>query len=143
MRELKLKSKEVIFLKKFVRKGKKNARTIQRANILLLLNQEETGNFIAEKLNAHRDTVYNIKRRYLDENLDSALFEKYRPGQPVKYNQKKKTEIIAQACTTPPEGRKRWTVRLLAQEMSKQDGFKTINRETIRLTLKKVTPNLG
>ena len=143
MRKLKLKRNEVIFLKKFIRKGKKNARTLQRANILLLLNQREIGDFIAEKLNTHRDTIYNVKRRYLDGGLNSALFEKSRPGQPVKYDQKKKTEIIAQACTTPPEGRKRWTVRLLAQEMSKQDGFKTINRETIRLTLKKVAPSLG
>ena len=143
MRKLKLKWKEVIFLKTFIRKGKKNARTLQRANILLLLNQEEMGDFIAKKLNVNRDTVYNVKRRYLDESLDSALFEKSRPGQPVKYDQKKKTEIIAKACTTPPEGRKRWTVRLLAKEMSMQNGFKTINRETIRLTLKKVAPNLG
>lgn len=58
-------------------------------------------------------------------------------------NGKKKAEIIASACTTPPEGRKRWTVRLLAEEMKKQRGFKTINRESIRLTLKKATLNLG
>ena len=58
-------------------------------------------------------------------------------------NKKKKVEIIAKACTTPPEGRQRWTVRLLAEEMGKQEGFKTINRESIRLTLKKATPSLG
>jgi len=143
MRKLKLKRKEVIFLKKFIRKGRKSARTLKRANILFLLNQGEIGDSIAEKLNVNRDTVYNVKKRYLEECLDAALFEKHRPGQPIKYNLKKKTEIIAKACTTPPEGRQRWTVRLLVEEMSKQKGFKTINRESIRLTLKKATLNHG
>ena len=143
MRKLKLKRKEVIFLKKFIRKGRKSARTLKRANILFLLNQGEIGDSIAEKLNVNRDTVYNVKKRYLEECLDAALFEKPRPGQPIKYNLKKKTEIIAKACTTPPEGRQRWTVRLLVEEMSKQKGFKTINRESIRLTLKKATLNHG
>ena len=143
MRKLKLKRKEVIFLKKFIRKGRKSARTLKRANILFLLNQGEIGDSIAEKLNVNRDTVYNVKKRYLEESLDAALFEKPRPGQPIKYNLKKKTEIIAKACTTPPAGRKRWTVRLLAEEMSKQDGFKTLNRESVRLTLKKVALSPG
>jgi len=71
------------------------------------------------------------------------LTERDRSGQPVKYTPKKKVEIIAYACTTPPEGRKRWTVRLLAEEMSKQDGFKTLNRESVRLTLKKAVPSHG
>src|SRR3989338_281188 len=143
MRKLKLKRKEVIFLRKFIRNGRKSARTLKRANILLLLNQREIGDSIAEKLNVNRDTVYNVKRKYLKEGLDAALFEKPRPGQHIKYDLKKKTEIIAKACTTPPEGRQRWTVRLLAEEMSKQNCFKTINRESIRLTLKKATLNHG
>lgn len=143
MKRLKLKPKEVTFLKQFTKKGKRSARALKRANILLLLDKRETGDSIAEKLNLNRDTVYNVKRRYFEEGLDVALSEKPRPGQPVKYNKKRKTEIIAKACTTPPEGRKRWTVRLLAEEMSKQEGFNTINRESIRLTLKKVELNHG
>ena len=55
-----------------------------------------------------------------------------------EYDKKKKAEIIAKACTTPPNGRKRWTVRLLAEEMGTQEGFETINRETIRIILKKI-----
>ena len=143
MEKLKLKLKEVMFLKQFIRKGQKSARALARANILLLLNSRETGDSIADKLNVHRDTVYNVKRRYLKDGLDAALSEKQRPGQPIKYDKKKKAEIIAYACTEPPEGRKRWTVRLLAEELSKQKNFETINRETIRLTLKKTTQSLG
>ncbi len=143
MRKLKLKQKEIIFLKKFMKKGQKSARAFRRANILLFLNKGDTGRFIAEKLNVNRDTVYNIKKRYIEEGLEVALSEKQRPGQPIKYNKKEKAEIIAKACTTPPEGRKRWSVRLLAEEMCKHKGFETINRESIRLTLKKVELNHG
>ena len=140
---LKLKQRDIVFLKKFTRKGKQSARAFARANILFLLHKGETGDEIAERLNVHRDTVYNVKGRYLSEGLDVALSEKPRPGQPRKYNDKQKAEIIAYACTTPPIGRKRWTVRLLAEELCRKKDFKTINRETIRLTLKKTTPNLG
>ena len=52
-------------------------------------------------------------------------------------------EIIAQACTTPPEGRKKWTLVLLTEEMRKREEFKTINKESIRLILKKAKLNLG
>ena len=143
MKKLNLKPKEIIFLKQFIRRGKRNARSLKRANILLFLHKEETGDCIADKLNVHRDTVYNVKRRYLEQGLKVALSEKQRSGQPKKYDKKKKAQIIAYACTTPPEGRKRWSVRLLAEEMQKHKGFKTINRESIRLVLKKATPNLG
>jgi hypothetical protein len=52
-------------------------------------------------------------------------------------------EIIAQACTKPPEGRKRWSLTLLAEELRKKKEFETINRESIRLILKKAKQNLG
>ena len=143
MRKLKLKPNDLVFLRNFIRKGHKSARAFARANILLCLHKGETGDSIAERLNVHRDTVYNVKRRYLSEGLGAALSEKSRPGQPKKYEVKQKVEIIAYACTTPPEGRKRWSVRLLADELRKKKEFKTINRESIRLILKKTTPNLG
>ena len=143
MRTLKLRTQDIVFLKQFTNKGKHSARSFKRANVLLLLDKGETGDAVAKKLNVNRDTVYNVKRKYLKEGLNAALYEKQRSGQPVKYDTTKKAEIIAYACTSPPEGRKKWTIRLLAQEMKKQKGFENINRESIRLTLKKVGQNLG
>jgi len=52
-------------------------------------------------------------------------------------------EVIAQACTESPDGSKRWTLTLLTEEMRKKNGFETINRESIRLILKKAKLNLG
>ncbi len=63
--------------------------------------------------------------------------DKPRSGQPEKYSKKHVVEIIAQACTKPPEGRKRWSLALLCEELRKKEGFKTINKESIRLILKK------
>lgn len=141
--KLHLKRKEKVFLEQFTRKGEKSARSITRAHVLLLLDQGERGKSIANKLRIHRDSVYNIKRRYLTAGIDAALNDKPRAGQPVKYGDKHKAEIIAYACTNPPAGRKRWTIRLLVEELRKQKNFKSINRETIRLVLKKTTPNPG
>jgi len=143
MRTLRLKKKELFFLAQFTRTGKKSARALKRANILLLLHQGQTGDDVAKLQHVNRDTVYNVKRRYLNEGLEQALSEKPRSGQPKKYDTHKHAEIIALACTDPPLGRKRWSVRLLTQTLQKKKGFETVNRESIRLVLKKATPNLG
>jgi putative transposase len=143
MRSLNLQEKERSFLALFIRTGKKSARSVGRANILLLLDQGNTGDEIAKMQRVNRDTVYNLKRRYLNEGLERALNEKPRSGQPTKYNKKQHAEIIALACTDPPVGRKRWSVRLLTQTLQKKSGFETVNRETIRVTLKKAGQSPG
>ena len=90
-----------------------------------------------------RATVSNIKKRYREEGLQSALTDKPRPGQPKKYTERHEAEIIARACTKSPDGRKRWSLKLLTEELRKKEGFKTINRESVRLVLKKAGLSLG
>jgi putative transposase len=90
-----------------------------------------------------RATVSNIKRRYREDGLQCALSEKPRSGQPKKYTEAQEAEIIALACTSPPKGRVRWTIRLLAEKLNEREGFETINRETVRLVLKKAKLDLG
>lgn len=140
---IQLNNEEIFFLKEFIRKGHKSARALTRANILLLANQNKKSTEIADTLNVHRSTVSRIKKRYIKEGLESALKEKPRPGQPIKYTEKHTAEVIALACTTPPEGRKRWTIELLVEELTKREGFENITRETIRLILKKTKQNHG
>lgn len=143
MKRIKLNDEEAEFLKSFVRKGHKSARELTRARILLLVNEGRTETEIKDVLGICRATVSNVKKRYREGGLDSALKEKPRPGQPRKYSDKEEAEIIATACTSPPKGRKRWTVRLLTDELKKKKGFKTINRESVRLILKKRELSLG
>ena len=137
MVNINLKKNELKFLTKFIRKGQKNARSLTRARILLLANQGKGDTEIAEILGVGRFTALRIRKRYLEEGLQSALVDKPRTGQPEKYSEKHKAEIIAQACTQPPEGRKRWSLALLCEELRKKEGFETINRESIRLILNK------
>ena len=137
MLNINLKDSEVIFLRNFLKKGQKNARSLTRARILLLANQGKGDTEIAKILGVGRSTALRIRKRYLEEGLQSALVDKPRSGQPEKYSQKRVAEIIALACTKPPEGRKRWSLSLLCEELRKKEGFETVNKESIRLILKK------
>lgn len=143
MIEIKLDDDEVKYLQDFVNKGQKNAREITRARILLLANQQKGDTDIAKTLCVGRSTAWRIKKRYLEEGLTITLFDKPRSGQPEKYTERHTAEIIAQVCTKPPAGKKRWTLVLLTEEMRKKEGFETINKESIRLILKKAKLNLG
>ena len=143
MAKITLEEHEVKFLRDFVKKGRKSARELTRARILLLSNQRRNDTEIAETLDVGRNTVWRIKKKYLKEGLQSALAEKPRSGQPKKYTEKHEAEIIAQACTESPDGCKRWTLTLLTEEMKKKEGFERINKESIRLILKKAKLSLG
>ena len=143
MERIKLTEKEVEYLSAFVKKGRKSARELTRAHVLLLANGGRTETEIKDTLGISRATVSNIKRRYREEGLQSALTDKPRSGQPKKYTARHEAEIIAQACTKSPDGSNRWSLTLLTEEMRKKEGFETINRESIRLIFKKAKQNLG
>ncbi len=143
MEKIKLTEKEVEYLIDFVKRGRKSARELTRARIMLLIHDGKTEMEIKETLHIARATVSNTKKRYREEGLQNALAEKPRSGQPRKYSNKQEAEIIAMACTDPPKGRKRWTLRLLTERMKRRKDFKTIHKETIRLVLKKAKHDLG
>lgn len=138
-----LEEEEVRFLKEFVTKGVRKAREVYRANTLLLADKGMNNKQIAEVLSIDSQTVYRIKKRYREGGLESALNDQSRSGQPPKYKEREKAEIIALACSSPPEGRKRWTIELLTGEAHNIKGLEKINRESVRLILKKQKLNLG
>lgn len=143
MEKITLPDEEIDYLNTFVKKGKKSARELTRAHILLMVNNGRTETEIKDILGISRATVSNVKKRFREAGIQTSLTEKQRPGQPKKYMERQEAEIIAQACTESPSGSKRWTLTLLTEEMNKKKGFETINRETIRLILKKAKLNLG
>jgi len=143
MAKIKLTKDELNYLQDVVKKGYHKTRVVTRARILLLAHEGKKDKSIKEFLNVGRSTIWRIKKKYLSEGLGSALEDKPRPGQLRKYTEKHEAEIIAQACTKPPKGRKRWTIQLLVEKLQKKKGFKTINRESIRLVLKKAKLSLG
>jgi putative transposase len=123
------------FLKDFVKKGEKKARSIARANTLLLLDKGCRNDEITKLTGLHRRSIWRIKKRYLKEGIRAALEEKPRPGQPRKCTDKEEASVIAWACTEPPEGMARWSVVLLTKKV-RANGI-DIRRETVRLILKK------
>lgn len=131
------------FLRNYVKTGTKKARAIARANALLLADQGLSNEEISKMTTIHRQSIWRIKKRYSEEGLTEALEEKPRSGQPRKYSDTQVAEIIAMACTDPPNGRERWSIRLLTERMKRRKDFETINRETVRLILKKAKRNLG
>ena len=130
-------------LQEIVRKGKNKARVITRARILLLSNEGRTDQQIADALQIGRATVERIRRRAVRESVQVALVERPRPGTEPKLNAKQEAQLIAIACSEPPPGQKRWTIRLLMEEVMQQKIVDSISFETVRRVVKKTMSSLG
>ena len=76
-----------------------------------------------------------IRRRFVEGNLEHALNEDPRPGAKRKLDDKQEAFLIATACSTPPEGRKEWTMQLLANRMVEIKQVDTLSDETVRRAL--------
>ena len=142
-KQFKLKLKDQKFLTNLTKTGKRNSKEFARAYILLALDKGKKHEEIEDFYNVSRITIWRVKNKYLEAGIKNAIKDAPRPGQPQKYKDKQKAEIIALACSKAPEGRSRWTIRLLEKTLKEQKGMGTINRETIRLLLKKTNVSLG
>jgi putative transposase len=116
-------------------KGQESARVLRRASILRQLDSGQRVAQVAVNAGVAAKTVRAIARRYEEEGLDSALYEKPRPGQARVLNAGQKQRIVAMVCGPPPEGRARWSVRLIAEEAAKRKLGPPVSRETIRILL--------
>lgn len=134
---------EIGELRIFKSSAKRSRREYDRANILLLLHKGKKDAEIEDFLEVERTTIWRTKKNFLKEGLLSALGEKPRSGQPKKYGPAQEAEVVALACSDAPKGRARWTLELMEDTLKKKEGMETINRETIRLMLKKTNVSLG
>ena len=90
---------------------------------------------IALNIGAGGSTVYRTKRRFVEGNLEQALSEERHPGAERKPTAKEEALLVATACSSPPAGRARWTLELLAGEMVKLTAHQSVSRETVRRRL--------
>jgi transposase len=125
------------------KKGKVAARKLMRAHILLQADAGVADTAIAAALHAGTATVERIRKRFVEEGLEAALSERPRPGGRRKLDGKQEALLIALACSTPSEGRKCWTMQLLADKLVELHVVDTISDETIRRTLKKTPSSHG
>ncbi len=116
-------------------KGRQSARVVRRALILQQLDQGQTAAQVAGSLAVASKTVRAIGRRYEDEGLEQALYEKPRPGRERLLDTGQRQRIIAMVCSDPPEGQARWSVRLIAAEAVRRKLVSRVGRESIRLLL--------
>lgn len=139
--EVKLKPKDRALLKQLTGKGTEKARKITRCRILLLTDAGETDTNIIKALGIARNTIRQVRKRYSQEGLELAINEQSRSGTPEKFTGAQRAKITAIACSTPPEGHSRWTLRLLADKVIELDIVEDISYKTVERTLKKT--NLG
>jgi transposase len=134
-------------LERLLARGKADIRKIKHAQILLKADEADGGPAwpdarIAEAFAAGITTVERVRQRFVEEGLASAL-SPYRGGKRIyerKLDGAQEAHLIALACSPPPDGQARWTLRLLAQRMVELAYVDTLSYETVRQTLKKERP---
>lgn len=115
--------------------GVQQVRVVLRALSLQQLAKGVSAPQIASIIPLTPQAIRNIGHRYRKDGLDAALYERQRPGAATVLDQGQKQRIIAMVCADPPEGRARWTVRLVVQEAIKRKLVPRVGRETIRILL--------
>jgi transposase len=125
------------------------ARALTHARILLKANQGEAGpgwtdRAIAAALEVHHTTVARVRQQYATGGLEAAVGRKAPDRQyRRKLDGKQEAHLIALACSAPPEGRKRWTLRLLAERLVQLEGVEDLSHETVRQVLKQTASSRG
>jgi transposase len=122
-------------LTELTRRGTPSARSVKRAQILLMADQGALDIEIAGALAVGASTIYRIKRRFVEDGLDRALSDDTRPGGERKLKGKEEALLVAIACSKPPEGRAKWTLQLLADAVVALTDLDSVSCETIRRRL--------
>jgi putative transposase len=134
-------------LERFVARGRKSAREITRARILLLTQDGRRVPEIAQTLGVSRGTIYNIYKRYQRKKartpLVEVLQEAPRSGRPLKFDSRVEAKATMIACSAPPTGRARWTLHLIADRLVTLGVTDSISHESARQLLKKTASSLG
>ena len=142
-----LKKNERTELEQLIKSGTHSARVIARARVLLLLDrsqgQKRRIRDVVEAAMVSQGTVSNLKKRYFAGGLDGALFEKPRPGARPKIDGEVEAHLITLACSNPPEGYDRWTLRLLADRLVQLEVIDSISHVAVGDALKKTNLSLG
>jgi transposase len=138
-----LTNEERTYLLDFIKSGKRSARKLNRARILLLADEGKADGEIAEALHTGPATVQRTRQRFVEGNLEGALNERPRPGGQKKLAEKGEVILETLVRSKPPEGRKRWTLQLLADRLVQLKVVDSISYETVRQEVKKSGLSLG
>lgn len=145
---VKLSDEERNHLQTFVRTGRRGARQINHARILLQADINQSGGGyrdtqIQEALGVSVRTIERVRRRFVEEGLESSIHHRSGAGRKRKMQGEQEAHLIALRCRKPPVGHARWTLRLLADQMVELGYMEQLSHETVRQTLKKMNCSLG
>jgi transposase len=134
-------------LQELTNSGTIKVRKYKRARVLLLANEAhkegcKTDEEIAKRVGISIPTIQRIRQRFVEEGLEAAINEKPRPGKPKTFNGQQRAEITALACSDPPVGYERWSLRLLARKLVELEMVESISHVTVREVLKKTNSSL-
>ncbi len=135
---LTLTTAERTYLQTLVKKGALRARTYQRATALLELDRGRTLTAVTQTLGVSYPTVLSWREKYRVHGLVAALHDQRRAGRPVVINGAQRAKVTALACSTPPQGRTRWTLRLLADKAVELGYCDQLSHTQARRILKKM-----
>jgi transposase len=126
-------------LQRIIRSGKHSARKIRWAHALLKADDGWRDQDISEALDISLPTVQRIRQRFVEEGLEVALGGRSHKPRPYlqRLDGEQEAKLIAMACSKAPEGRKRWTLRLLAEKMVELQVVERVSYQTVRRVLKK------
>ena len=129
-------------LASLVKRGKVAAHKRIHAQVLLKADEGRHGpgwtdDEIAEAVEVHRNTAANVRQRFVEQGLEAAVNRKKLPPRLRKLDGAQEARLLALACGPPPEGRARWSLRLLAERLVVLEIVHDISHETVRQTLKK------
>ncbi len=130
-------------LRALVHRGSERARRINRAHILLHADEGKQDKEIATALHIGESTVQRVRRRFVEDGLHGALNEATRIGGARMLSGEQEAYVVALACSAPPDGRREWTMQLLADRVIARGMVATISDETIRRTLKRGASSRG
>jgi len=132
---IKVKSRDLSQIHELLRGGIQQVRVVLRTLSLRQLADGFTAPQVAQTLPLTPKTIRQIAHRYIADGLGAAIYDKPRPGAQEILDGPQKQRIVAMVCSKPPEGRARWTVRLIAEEAVKRKLVPKVGRETIRILL--------
>lgn len=135
--QVQLSPEEEVQLEDMTRKGILKARVFKRVQMLLLSHRGKSDAEICEILHVSNPTLKRIRKEFVQEGLDAALYDAPRSGRPGIYTGVDKAKITALACTEAPEGHARWTIRLLADRAVQLEIVDTMSPTTVHNILKK------
>lgn len=131
------------FLTDFVRKGECKAIEQNRARMLLWSDAVVKADEIAVRLGMSYGTVTQTLKQYRDAGLESALYDAHRSGAPRKITPELEAHITAISCSDSPEGKAKWTVEMLKDEVIRLNVVETISKTSVHTILKKANSSLG